>query len=311
VSDRLLDPFSPIQSTDDADDAYSAVHMAAQSGDANLAITIANGLLESTWTREEHRAATALAVGRVLMGVQRYDEARAWLQLAATGEPDTAEQAYNELAELARWQGVSGHDVDTISGPHRHLRAAKEALDRQDFGTAVDAAVKVFEYDESTTNDKAMASLLAAVALHHQGHDDQADLYAGWAEQHGDAEQKSEAQSLRARWAGIEKADRSIDDGVTAKEVAAVIEAAELASSSADWERTIGLLRELLAGAPTLDAAQSDRVHSMLGDALRSTQRYAEAITEYEQVRNDESGALAYQLKDLRAMVELGEQLGS
>jgi tetratricopeptide (TPR) repeat protein len=245
------------------------------------------------------------------MGVQRYDEAKAWLQRAAAGEPDTAEQAYNELAELARWQGVSGHEVDAISGPHRHLKAAREALDRQDFASAVEAAVKVFEYDDSTTNNKAMASIIAAVALHHQGHDDQADLYAGWAEQHGDADQKSEARSLRARWAGIEKADRSMDDGVTAKEVAAVIEAAEEAWAGADWERTIALLRELLGSAPKLDGWQSNRVHWMLGDALRSTQRYPEALAEYEQVTSDDTGMIAMLLKDVREMMELGEQLGS
>jgi tetratricopeptide (TPR) repeat protein len=308
VSNRLIDPFSPIESQDDADDAYSAVHMAAQSGDAELTIRIATTLLESEWVRTEHRAMTALAVGRCLMGAQRYDEAKRWLQEAAAGEPDTAEQAYNELAELARWQGVAGHDVDTISGPNRHLRAAKEALDRQDWATAVDAAVKVYEYDEATTRDKAEASLLAAEGLRRQGHDDQAELYAGWAAAHGEADQQAEAQALLERWASYAKADTSMDDGVSAKEVARVYDAAETAWSTADWPTTAALLRELLAGNPKLDAWQADRVHQMLGDALRNQHQYAEALAEYRLVKSDESGWVKMAIEDVEKMLELGQQ---
>jgi hypothetical protein len=277
---------------DELEANYDAMHTAADAGDAVLTKQLADAVIADGDATDQQKSFANLRAGETLTQAGRNEEAKPYLlQAASLGDASVQERAYQLLSDLAQFEGAVTDDILGGQVPSR-LAAAREAVERGDEQGALDLATSIFDDDQAEPIQKAAASLIAAEANFKMGRDDHAELYAEWASQHGDAEQKEEARTLLARWKRYERADRSMDDGVTTTERPPILDAAAHARNNSDWPTAERLLTELneKEGAE-LTAEQHKEMAYGLGEALYYQARYEEAKAWFARVPESLDGA--------------------
>jgi Tetratricopeptide repeat len=301
----------PDISTSDASTVIQAAETHNEHLDYQAAYDLLFPLLNGNELHGAQQGRAALALGDACWGLGSNDAALSYYEEAvqhATG--DHRARAQHRVQEINHYDAAVDADGDGVAGEREGaaaLRAADEALERNDFDTAWQFYSHAYAGIQMSNAQVSHAAFGMARCYMHHGDAGNAAEYLGVAESRDPAAIRDGIAALRTDIQRYNQGTAATADGVTAGELSAVNLAVKAAVDAGNYDTAIAYLRQM-HDSPGISGTERGRISNNLGVCLIYTHDYDAAMQYLEFARDNAGSVSAAHAREAIGWLERGDR---